>query len=104
MVDLKDRHLVNAFGGQLQEAITLGESNIVVISNGVWLEAQGKEGLLWRTRRISFDGIWDLREEGGRLHGKCWDAANDAETSFSVDIRSGELAGGVYPEPPDLID
>jgi hypothetical protein len=62
----------------------------------------GETGTLWRSRRISWDGIWDLREVDGRLHGKCWDAVTDCEASFSIDILTGELVGGVYPEPPDL--
>jgi len=99
LVNPKDRRLEGLVGGQLESAMSL--SKIVVISNGLWLEGHGETGMRWRSRRISWDGIWDLREHDGKLSGKCWDAVTDGEASFSIDIRTGELEGGVYPEPPD---
>ena len=71
----------------------------VLISNSLWLESHDENGVLWRTRRVSWDGIWDLRAENGRLCGKCWDALNDTEESFSIDVRTGDVVGGVDPEP-----
>jgi hypothetical protein len=102
LIDPKDRRLVGLLGSQLQNATVIPEAKTIIINNGIWLEGHGESGVLWRSRRISWDGIWDLREDDGRLYGKCWDAANDTEASFSIDIRTGDLVGGVYPEPHDL--
>ena len=102
VVDSKARRLITLLGGQLQYALFLPNLKTIVISNGLWLECHGDGGRLWRTRRISWDGIWDLREHAGRLFGKCWDAVNDTHASFSIDIRTGDVEGGVHPEPPDL--
>ena len=64
----------------------LPDTKTVVISNGLWLAGHGGNGVLvlWRTRRVSWDGIWDLHEDNGRLCRKCWDALNDTEGSFSI--------------------
>lgn len=85
LIDPKDRRLVGLFGAQLQNAMFLPDTETVVISNGLWLEGHGGNGVLWRTRRVSWDGIWDLFEDNGRLSGKCWDAVNDIEGSFSIE-------------------
>jgi hypothetical protein len=102
LVDPKDRRLVELLGSQLKNAMILPEAETLVISDGLRLEGHGKSGVLWRSRRISWDGIWDLRVDAGRLEGTCWDAVNDIAVTFSVDIRTGDLVGGVSPEPPDF--
>ncbi len=101
LIDSKTRHLVGLLDSQLQNAMSLPVTKTLVINNGLWLESHGENGVRWRSRRISWDGIWDLSEADGRLSGKCWDAVNDSEESFSIDVRTGDLLGGVYPEPPD---
>ncbi|HJZ98877.1 MAG TPA: hypothetical protein VKE70_20350, partial [Candidatus Solibacter sp.] len=65
VVDLKDRRAVGILSDQLESAIVLPDLKAVVLNNGIRLEAYGKAGLLWRTPRISWDGIWDFREEAG---------------------------------------
>ena len=100
LIDPEGRRQAGLLGAQVQNALFLADTKTVVINNGLWLEGYGKNGVLWRTRRVSWDGIWDLREDNGRLCGKCWDAMNDTEGSFSVDVQTGDVIGGVYPEPP----
>ena len=100
VIDPKDRQLEGMLSGQIENALFMPEAKVLVVSDGLRLEALGERGSLWRSRRISWDGIWDLRTADGRLHGKCWDAVNDSESVFAVDIRTGELEGGVNPEPP----
>lgn len=97
LVDPKDRRLVQLLSGNLEYVITLSNAKILIVSDGQWLEGHGERGFLWRSRRVSWDGIWDLHEDNGRLHGNCWDALTDTEGSFSVDTQTGEVVGGTYP-------
>jgi hypothetical protein len=55
----------------------------------------GPKGLLWHTRRISFDGFDQVQLDGDRLTGLAW-APIDDWRPFSVDIRSGRSHGGAY--------
>lgn len=98
LIDPKDRRLVEIHFGKLENAITLSDTKTLIVSDGQWLAGHGERGFLWRSRRVSWDGVWDLREDNGRLHGKCWDALTDTEGSFSVDIQTGEVVGGTYPD------
>ncbi len=54
--------------------------------------------LLWRTRRISWDGFRNLRIEGGSICGEAW-CFDDTWHSFSVDLVTGQASGGSYIEP-----
>ena len=53
---------------------------------------------LRRTRRISWDGIWNLRVEQDRLKGQAWNPFDDSESPFSVDLKTGDVEGGSYTE------
>lgn len=57
------------------------------------------DGVLWRSRRISWDGFSDLRFEGERLTGKAWSPVEDTWLPFELDVRSGHAEGGSYSGP-----
>lgn len=60
------------------------------------LLAWGETGLAWETRRLSWEGVRLGEVVGGRLQGWGWEMMSDRELPFSVDLRTGEHAGGGY--------
>ena len=58
------------------------------------------DGVMWRSRRISWDGFSELRLEGQRLFGQAWSPFGDAWLPFELDVRTGETEGGSYIGPP----
>lgn len=56
-------------------------------------------GVMWKSRRISWDGFSDLRLEGERLTGKAWSPVEDAWLPFELDVRTGRADGGSYTGP-----
>ncbi len=54
--------------------------------------------LLWRTRRVSWDGFRNLRVEAGSIRGEAW-CFDDTWHSFSVDLVTGHASGGSCFEP-----
>jgi hypothetical protein len=60
----------------------------------------GESGLLWHTRRISWDGIRDIRIEGQIAIGQAYSPVDDAWYAFEVDLRTGRADGGSYTGPP----
>ena len=98
LIDPERRQLLSVFGGGIYCVLPIPSAEILVIDNfGLWLEALGKAGFLWRTRRVSWDGINDLREVEGKVCGESWDVVNDCGVPFSVDILTGEAQGRAYP-------
>jgi hypothetical protein len=64
----------------------------------------GKAGVLWHTRRISWDGFDKLRFEGERLTGQAWSPIEDGWLPFSVDLRTGAVDGGSCTGPEMRFD
>lgn len=56
----------------------------------------GPNGLLWHTKRLSWDGFDDLALVGDELTGLAYDPMDDAWVPFRVDIRNGSSTGGSY--------
>ena len=65
---------------------------------GIALVRFGPEGLIWHTRRLSFDGFDQLRIEGDEVRGLAWSPVGDTWRAFQVDLRTGRSSGGTYPE------
>jgi len=96
-VEPETRTLVRTFGGQLAEVFYLPRREAMIFGNGQWFECVGPEGVLWSTRRTSWDGMLEVSMDGDRLHGRAFDVINDCWCPFEVDIETGEVTGGSYP-------
>jgi hypothetical protein len=58
--------------------------------------AWGREGLAWKTGRLSWEGIRITGVEGGLLHGFGWSMPADKEFEFQVDLKTGSHIGGGF--------
>jgi hypothetical protein len=56
-------------------------------------------GILWHTKRLSWDGFDQLRLENGVLTGLGFSPIDDRWRQFSVDAATGRSWGGGYLEP-----
>ena len=56
----------------------------------------GPDGLLWHTKRISWDGFDQVQFSDDKVMGLAWNPMGDAWEPFEVDLRSGESTGGSY--------
>jgi hypothetical protein len=53
-------------------------------------------GIVWSSRRVSYDGFRDLQFEGERLTGHAWSPIEDSWLPFDLDVRTGRVEGGSY--------
>jgi hypothetical protein len=58
--------------------------------------AWGRNGLLWESARLSWEGIRITGIEGDVLHGTGWNLLTDREWNFSLDLRDGRHQGGGF--------
>jgi hypothetical protein len=100
VVDPESRALVAHFGGDISDLIEVPEIDALVVTNGIWLEAYGASGSLWRTRRLSWDGVRLLDRNGLKLQGEAYSPLDDCWHPFSVELSSGKCEGGSYNGPP----
>lgn len=61
---------------------------ILVLANYTDVLAWGHSGRCWLAERVSFDGIRNLRVEGGTLRGLSWSPVDD-EQPFALDLSTG---------------
>ena len=54
------------------------------------------EGLVWHTRRLSWDGIQNLSVDQSILNGEAWSPVDTCWYPFTVDINTGRSVGGSY--------
>lgn len=58
----------------------------------------GPAGLLWHTRRLSWDGFDQINVTQRELSGMAWSPVDDKWHPFRVDLRTGKSIGGSYYE------
>ncbi|ADW69879.1 hypothetical protein [Granulicella tundricola] len=59
--------------------------------------AWGREGLLWQTFRLSYEGLKVTAVTETLIEGLGWDLMTDKEIPFAVDLATGHHSGGAFP-------
>ncbi|NNC03913.1 hypothetical protein HJC10_13795 [Corallococcus exiguus] len=70
-------------------------AGIVVFAGLTEMVAYGAEGLRWRTKRLSWDGLKIVRVTEHAIIGEYWDMRTGATRTFEVDLATGAQKGGV---------
>jgi hypothetical protein len=63
---------------------------------GIALARFGPDGLIWHTRRLSFDGFDNIHIDQTEVRGLEWSPIDDTWRPFSVDVKTGRSVGGTY--------
>jgi hypothetical protein len=72
----------------------ISEQDHIVVWDLTRLAAYSADSCVWRSRRVSWDGILITAIRPGHLEGLAWDAINDSDVKFEVDLSTGEHTGG----------
>lgn len=96
LVDLQSRRAILEFGGTIEWALALPEKSQLILADGIKFQALGKDGLLWTSERISWDGMKDVKRDGNFIRGEAYSPLDDAHKSFDLDLRTGALSGGSF--------
>ena len=91
VVEPETAALLRTFGGQICDVFTLVERKSVILGNGLWFECVGREGLRWRTRRFSWDGMVEAALDGERLGGQAFNPIDNTWSPFEVDTARRSL-------------
>ncbi len=62
--------------------------------------AWGRDGIVWETGKLSWEGLKITATGNGEIRGLGWDLMADVEKEFRVDLRTGEHTGGGFQEKP----
>jgi hypothetical protein len=81
----------------IEHAILQREGRWIALADRTRLVGSGQEGRSWRTPRLSWDGIKNLKESDDSLEGLAWDAPSERWVRFEVDPLTGDHQGGAAP-------
>ena len=98
VIDPNDSSRWEHFGGSIETALEISDLNALLFGNGLWFELLGANGTIWRSRRISWDGMRDVAIQGLTLTGQSW-CYDDTWTDFALDLVEGTVNGGSYSGP-----
>lgn len=99
LVDAETRRLVREIGFDIQRIWFDDGAQAMIVSNGLWFEALDAEKVVWRSHRVSWDGIRNMEQAGRTLTGEAFDPMTDRWLPFSLNLTSGEIQGGSYTGP-----
>jgi hypothetical protein len=72
------------------------ESELLLFAGFHSLLAWGRDGLLWQTARLSWEGLRITEIADGKVHGFGWDLQSDKDVAFAVDLATGHHTGGAF--------
>jgi hypothetical protein len=67
--------------------------DVMIIADDLEIFAHTKDGILWKSERISWDGIEYVSIKDDRLIGEAFDPRDDNWHPFSVDLLTGKAEG-----------
>ena len=77
----------------------VSEGNTLIFGDCTNFIAYGPMGILWRSDRVSWDGVRSVTIRGGELIGEAWAPMGEAWKPFALNVDSGVLRGGSYNLP-----
>jgi hypothetical protein len=91
--DPEDWYRVETF--PIFDARPVVDRGLLLFSDFTTIAAYGPRGLVWKTERISWDGLRISATNAGYAWARAWNG--NREVSVRVDLRDGSAEGGVAP-------
>lgn len=82
----------------ITRVIQIVERDMLIFAGFTSLVAWGREGEMWRTKQLAWDGLQITSIDGDRIVGLGFDPITSANVPFSVNVVTGEHEGGSSPE------
>jgi hypothetical protein len=81
------------------ELHVLPRHELLLFAGFTTITALGREGVVWTTERLSWEGLRISGTSGDILRGMAWDAITGRDVPFEVDLKTGKHSGGARPAP-----
>lgn len=91
-----DEQAAERLAGDIVEVVRVHDPDGWIYSTGLALARLCPAGVLWHTKRLSYDGIRGLRISGSEVVGEAWEPHQERWHEFQVSLRTGESVGGTY--------
>lgn len=82
----------------IKKVVAVSKAELMIFMDFVRLTAYNTDGFAWQTESLSWDGLKIVEVLRNVIKGVAWDAPNNKEVLFSVDVKNGSHIGGSSPE------
>ncbi|SDP94923.1 hypothetical protein SAMN05216303_1176 [Rhodoferax sp. OV413] len=97
-VNVETGELLAEFGGDIESVVEIPNGEALLLCSPTDFELHRRAGgVIWRSRRVSWDGFRNLSVHGNELKGEAW-MFDDTWHPFTVVLESGVVEGGSYYE------
>lgn len=100
IVDVPSRKVIEEFGGAIEWSLELRERTRLILADGIGFVARNRDGVIWKSDRVSWDGMRDLSHDCCRVRGYAYSPLDDDYKGFDLDLETGRFTGGSYNGPP----
>lgn len=76
----------------------IASKNLLLFADFTTMTAYGPKGFAWKTARLSWDGLKITEVSSQHIRGLAWDALQEREVEFLVDLETGMHKGGASPD------
>jgi hypothetical protein len=80
------------------ETRAISEANALTFADFQTLSGFTADATLWQSAPLSWEGLKITAIKGNELQGFGWDAIQDRDVPFTVDLRTGQHTGGTAPK------
>ena len=78
------------------QVLAAPDEGLLLLAGFHHVAAVSREGLLWQSGRLSWEGVQLGEVSQGKLHGTGWNMKTDRDVPFTLDLRTGEHRGGGF--------
>ncbi|MDP9899713.1 hypothetical protein [Variovorax ginsengisoli] len=97
-VNVESGELIAEFGGDIESVVEILNGEALLLCSSIGFELHRRAGgVIWRSRRVSWDGFRNLSIHVNKLTGEAW-MFDDSWHSFTVVLETGAVEGGSYYE------
>lgn len=97
IVDCEEHRLIREISVPIDHCWYQPELHALIFSDGLGFECFDDHRTLWRSPRISWDGIRNIDCSGMMVTGEAYDPFSDSWVPMQLDLRAVKLTGGSYP-------
>jgi hypothetical protein len=98
LVDAPTHAELATFAGHIIWAHELPKIGRLILADDLRFYAVEREGLVWQSRRVSWDGMGNIVVRDGTIHGDAFSPMDDGHHPFEIDLATGAETGGSYSE------
>jgi len=97
VIDPELQKAVQKFGGYLTYFESLREPEMFLFGDNNSFSAFGRDGELWSSGRLSWDGFRDILCDGSTLRAEAYSPMGDLWYPFELDLLTGIATDAIYP-------